>query len=779
MSTNRIYKSPSHYGNIRRRRYLDLLSAGGGGSSVATVAEFLSLDPVTKEILNLKTGTGPFSFTRDSDVYVPDFENIHRVYKTGQPAIIGGRKVENLTHYSNQFDNAIWTKISAGTGSTPVVTSGFTDPDGGSTAWRLQADRGAGNTGSDYSVLRQSVGVITPNIKSVYVKSNTGSSQEVTFSAGSGTETVTVTTSWQRMSTVSSQANFDIGSIGGETATNSVDILIWCAQQENPEGRTDTVTPYEYLPTNIQIPEDGYHDVGVSDWEHILDPTLGSGDPVPFVWSETNKDMTWARPGASIYGYPNFYFDVVPGQKYYWSLKNKGGATSYIGVGYGTTHADGNRTAYYVNGGVGGGTTVSGSFVAAEGVDYAVIYMWPTGAGATCTWDNLEVSAGYATKNFGNENGNSIASNVVTEAVGTELSDWWGLFQEPAKTNVWTYSSDFTNAAWGPLTTITKNQTGLRGEANGACLLTHGGSGTYSIWRKQAGLTAGQPATLRAVFNRTGGTATKANIWFYAQGGTETLNIDITLADGTVVENVTPVGTVYKVVVEDDWLIVTCEITTASATEVRMQLLEPVTVAETGSTFVCGNIALFTNTTLEQVAYGSDIFTTSSSVAVAAQTAGWPIANHDQTSGAYYFEFLAPKDFDSYVSADANDTILGLDNSSTSIGYLQGDDSAKGRIVTTDGTNTTTSVDNLTPAPTAWTRVRAGVIFNASEGKIKNCLNGQWSSEGTYDGTFTLGSYIQAFYGEDNFVNSIRLIKIGGTGSMADLEAYIDTEMSA
>jgi hypothetical protein len=150
---------------------------------------------------------------------------------------------QNELLYSSTFDNAAWDSAIGGTGVTPVVTpnSGIS-PDGTNNAYRLQANRGAGNTAADFSFIRNIPAVAYANphnsSPSIWAKSNTGLNQTVYFrnSTGAGGTAITVTPNWQRFSFSGSVAatgyNIQIGSRGTVNTTNSIDILIFNGQLE-------------------------------------------------------------------------------------------------------------------------------------------------------------------------------------------------------------------------------------------------------------------------------------------------------------------------------------------------------------------------------------------------------------------------------------------------------------------------------------------------------------------------------------------------------------------
>jgi hypothetical protein len=146
--------------------------------------------------------------------------------------------------YSNDFNQtAAWAKAASGSGVLPVVTSGFTDPNGGTTAWRIQLDAGSNGSG-DYSFLRQGHGLAAPFARSIWAKSNTGSAQTVTFVAPSAFRKVTIPTTWTRIEQIepgAGAAQFDI-SVGGTAATPATaDILVWNAQAETGSFATSYI----------------------------------------------------------------------------------------------------------------------------------------------------------------------------------------------------------------------------------------------------------------------------------------------------------------------------------------------------------------------------------------------------------------------------------------------------------------------------------------------------------------------------------------------------------
>ncbi len=145
----------------------------------------------------------------------------------------------NLITYSQAFDNAAWTKGGVGT-YTSAVTTGFTDPTGGTNAQRWLATIA---TTSDRAFVRQLLTLTNgiPYNVSFWIKSNTASAQElyVQFQGGA-VATVTATTSWTRVSytQTTSVTSVFVGVDAKELAT---DVLIYGYQVEVGDIATDYI----------------------------------------------------------------------------------------------------------------------------------------------------------------------------------------------------------------------------------------------------------------------------------------------------------------------------------------------------------------------------------------------------------------------------------------------------------------------------------------------------------------------------------------------------------
>lgn len=149
----------------------------------------------------------------------------------------------NVLTFTQEFDNAVWSKIGLGTGSPPTVTANAAiAPDGTSTADLVAFNRGAGNAIGDRSTINSLPTVVNglTYVASIYIKAATAGDigKQVAFRgvAGVGYQVITLTADWVRISSAElssgTTGNFELASRGTISADNQVSALLWGAQLE-------------------------------------------------------------------------------------------------------------------------------------------------------------------------------------------------------------------------------------------------------------------------------------------------------------------------------------------------------------------------------------------------------------------------------------------------------------------------------------------------------------------------------------------------------------------
>jgi hypothetical protein len=157
----------------------------------------------------------------------------------------------NLLTFSEQFDNAVWAKLTGGAGVAPVVTANAAvAPNGTTTADQVVFNRGAGTSGSDISYLAFSLTAFTATATaSVWLKTTDGTTKTMSFRCGApAAQQITVTGEWQRFTLTQTNATIDRVQIllYGNDGTQTVSVNVWGAQLEL--GSTATT----YNPTTVK-----------------------------------------------------------------------------------------------------------------------------------------------------------------------------------------------------------------------------------------------------------------------------------------------------------------------------------------------------------------------------------------------------------------------------------------------------------------------------------------------------------------------------------------------
>jgi hypothetical protein len=169
----------------------------------------------------------------------------------------------NAASYTETLSNStIWNKLQSGTGVAPVATDNYADgPITGSRASRLQFDLGATPATAISRVYANFATAFSANArrtKSVYLKTNDGSTKTLYISAPNTTETTfDVTGDWQRFAwtdtsdTSTSYCQFQFGLNGAKPTSSTLDLLVYGPQIDigiaaTPYQRIATTWPAEY-----------------------------------------------------------------------------------------------------------------------------------------------------------------------------------------------------------------------------------------------------------------------------------------------------------------------------------------------------------------------------------------------------------------------------------------------------------------------------------------------------------------------------------------------------
>ena len=152
-----------------------------------------------------------------------------------QTAVIDWNKGSNYVKQSEDFDNSDWSKIIFGNGTLNRTSNYAEAPDGSQNATRVQATYDPTQPTS-YGLLTTNASTSTTGnyISGIWVKSNTGSNQNITMYVRNGIdgEDILVTSEWQRVTKQGSASNNYVA-FGTRndlsSADESIDILVWGA----------------------------------------------------------------------------------------------------------------------------------------------------------------------------------------------------------------------------------------------------------------------------------------------------------------------------------------------------------------------------------------------------------------------------------------------------------------------------------------------------------------------------------------------------------------------
>lgn len=195
-------------------------------------------------------GTGSPTFTRATTAYVKDFEGVWREVPSGAARFEGARVVRN---YCLNHNISSWV-----TTSTVSVSSGVSDPDGGTTAYTVTATGPNGIHANSITLIAGSY------LNSIWIRRRTGTGQISIYTPQTGADSIVVTsilnTDWQRLSSgvvnVTTLTNNYIG-VRVDVSGDAVDI--WHPQCENVTGASNQA-PGEYV--SVGVLSAPYHGAG-------------------------------------------------------------------------------------------------------------------------------------------------------------------------------------------------------------------------------------------------------------------------------------------------------------------------------------------------------------------------------------------------------------------------------------------------------------------------------------------------------------------------------------
>ena len=220
---------------------LALIPSGYKGGTNPTVYSILPND-----------ASGDFTFSRASegtrvrkDGLIEEVtDNVPRLdwYNSNCPSLLIEPQRTNLLNYSEDLTNAVWTLLSDGTGSIPVVTANYSiAPNGTLTADRVVFDKGGGTSGTDYSIIRQFVSGTTQRVSSIYMKSNTNENYDIGVDDAGTVDVVTVTPQWQRFEHSGSAKSRLQLSLRESQTSDFADVSIWGGQLEDGTNATSYI----------------------------------------------------------------------------------------------------------------------------------------------------------------------------------------------------------------------------------------------------------------------------------------------------------------------------------------------------------------------------------------------------------------------------------------------------------------------------------------------------------------------------------------------------------
>lgn len=328
-------------------------------------------------------------------------------------------------------------------------------------------------------------------------------------------------------------------------------------------------------------------------------------------------------------------------------------------------------------------------------------------------------------------NGNTVSSNVVTEANGVPIvsanSSYadnggpWGYLSEGQRTNLCLRSEEFDNASWTKTdTTITANNIVAPNGLTVADLLTEGVANTGKVMQDftittstnyvwSCYLKKGNHDFIRVIAHQTTTGANAARIWV-------NLNTGVIGSTGNEGSGITYVSSAIEAL-PNGWYRVSLVF---SATFTNLSVGSISAGADTSTARVNNGTRYQWGAQLEQASFASSyIPTTSASVTRNADGDNYPLANFKNTVGSIYFE--------AKLTSWSNAAGTAIGDGSNGIKFSSSNSGAQ----IADGTNT---VDGPSGTPSQIMRVCA----SWQNGRMRIAVNGVAGNDGAFDGSLNL-----------------------------------------
>lgn len=688
---------------------------------------------ITKEFLwaNQATGiTAPSIGDSNGNRLVLDHESIWRECKAEELRSYGYRRVENLLSYSEDNVNLTFpTQANAVIAANTIELTGT----GNSYAY-LQYTPVAGR---DY-IFRAKIQAVSGADTNIGIRlAGAGAADvETVFDLSDGQEKV-ISLPITTVSTATLFIGVDnrAAEISGVN-TAPTKIVFTELQLEDSTGRSDTTTPSEYVPSGVgtgpELVTNGTFDTDTTGWTAGNGATLASvggefeltstGTASPFAYQDiscivgaTYVITCTGRVGTAA----NLTFDIqgIAGPS---TTSSTDSTLSLIFTATSTTH----RVELFINGSAPAGVTVYADNVSAKRIDHGA---------------NVD-----GVKYFTTLNGNTVNSNVLTEATGAAISSSTlkGYFAEGAATEFSGYSADIGNWSAATTATVAQNAVGLTGASNEAFTITDNSAAAAQERRQNTTITSSAStyyALARIAYNAS--PSVYPSIRLLLTGGTdvnETIVFDP--SDGSTVEAASDGAVVSSVRVGDFWqLLISATDNSSGNTTCQLRITPAYNTdgTTTGDVTAQGSTVFASCELYKDTWSFSPVLTTGGTTKTRAADVEATIDGSVWPDGDVSVEFEVTPFFD--VGLVSQFGILAP--LASAVDFIFFHTTAKS-IRLSDGSQSTTK-------SSAWTNsgdtINVKVRANASSGKMNFSVDGVSATEANYDGSFNPSGNITLF----------------------------------